>query len=280
VRVFGSVWPEAIVAAELALALIRGARPSRRPARSAPAARPWPRSGSRGDSKIGAGRSRSLSSRAKAAPPPSSTTTSRSPRGRTKARRPAWPHAPAADELLATARESGQPQDYALAFTAAARLLLAQGDRQQANALLVELDQVGGARADSYYAAALAELVRTTLALRQPELATRLVHGVESRTPLFEHALSSSRAQLAEVAGEHAEAAPLYAEAAERWRKFGNVPERAYALLGQGRCLNAQAKMEAEAPLREASELFASMGYKPALAETYALLGSADAAAL
>ena len=49
-------------------------------------------------------------------------------------------------------------------------------------------------------------------------------------------------------------------------------PERAYALLGQGRCLAALGKPAAEAPLREARELFASMGYKPELAETEALV--------
>ena len=72
----------------------------------------------------------------------------------------------------------------------------------------------------------------------------------------------------------------LYAEAAERWRAFGNVPERAYALLGQGRCLAALGDPEAEGPLREAHELFASMGYKPALAETEALLGEGEIAAV
>ena len=76
-----------------------------------------------------------------------------------------------------------------------------------------------------------------------------------------------ARAQLAEAAGDHAEAVALYAEAAERWRKFGNVPERAYALLGQGRCLAALGNPEAKEPLREARELFASMGFTPAVAE-------------
>ena len=71
----------------------------------------------------------------------------------------------------------------------------------------------------------------------------------------------------------------LYAEAAERWREFGNVPERAYALLGQGRCLAALGKPDAEAPLAEARDLFASMGYRPALAETDALLERTTAAA-
>ena len=159
------------------------------------------------------------------------------------------------------------------------RLLLAQGQQQRASALLVELGQVVGTRADPYYASVLPALVRGAAALRQPEVATRLVGGVEPRTPLFEHALSACRAQLAEAAGEHAEAVALYAEAAERWRDFGNVPERANALLGQGRCLTAVDK-EAEVPLREARELFASMGFTPAVAEVDGLLGSPSAAAL
>ena len=54
----------------------------------------------------------------------------------------------------------------------------------------------------------------------------------------------------------------------------------AYALLGQGRSLAKLGKPdEAAAPLREARELFASMGYTPALAETEALLEQTKAAA-
>jgi hypothetical protein len=74
------------------------------------------------------------------------------------------------------------------------------------------------------------------------------------------------------VTGNSAEAATLYADAARQWHEFGNVPERAYALLGQGRCLRALGDPEAEQPLTEAREMFASIGYKPALAETEALL--------
>jgi hypothetical protein len=94
-----------------------------------------------------------------------------------------------------------------------------------------------------------------------------------------ENALSACRAQLVEGIGDHARAGPLYGEAASRWQEFGNVPERAYALLGQGRCLAALGKSEAEAPLREARELFTSMGYKRALAEADALLTQGEAAA-
>ena len=118
------------------------------------------------------------------------------------------------------------------------------------------------------------------LALDDAALAQRLTTGIDPVTPLAEHVLATSRAQLAEAADDHVDAARLYEEAAERWREFGNVPERAYALLGQGRCLAALGKPEAQEPLREARELFASMGYKPALAETEALLRKSEAAAV
>jgi hypothetical protein len=107
----------------------------------------------------------------------------------------------------------------------------------------------------------------------------RLLDGAEPTTPIADHGLCVCQAQLAEAEGDHATAAETYGEAAERWREFGNVPERAYALLGQGRCLAILGKPESEQPLREARELFASMGYEPALAETKALLGERKAAA-
>ena len=64
-----------------------------------------------------------------------------------------------------------------------------------------------------------------------------------------------------------------------RWQQFGNVREYAYALLGQGRCLVALEDPAAEQPLRQAAELFSSMGYRPALAETEALLERTSALA-
>jgi len=59
---------------------------------------------------------------------------------------------------------------------------------------------------------------------------------------------------------------------AQRWRQFGDVPELAYALLGQGRCLVALGTPGAAGALSEARELFSAMGYAPALDETAALL--------
>jgi hypothetical protein len=155
---------------------------------------------------------------------------------------------------------------------------LAAEEPERASALLAELEQVAGARKTPYYARELAAMVRTAHAAGDPALAKRLAHGLEPRYPLDEHALCAARAQLAEHAGEHSDAAALYAEAAARWQQFGNVPERALALLGEGRCLVALGRPEAEVPLRQARDLFVSMGYEPVLAETDALLEQTAAA--
>jgi hypothetical protein len=118
------------------------------------------------------------------------------------------------------------------------------------------------------------------LGLREPELANRLVENVAAQTPLAGHGLCAGHAHVAEGSGDHQGAVTLYAEAAERWREFGNVPERAYALFGLGRCLVALGKGGAKKPLDEGRELFTSMGYRSARAGVDALLDWAAAASL
>jgi class 3 adenylate cyclase len=196
------------------------------------------------------------------------------------AERGAPEQAPTPDELVAAVRGIGLRGLIVLAFAAAAQLLLVQGRREQARALLHELDELALSRVDTNYISILPSLLRVALALDDPPLARRLATGVEPVTPVHGHALASVQAQLTEAAGEQAGAADLYEQAAERWQRFGNVPERAYALLGQGRCLAALGRPEAEEALRGARDLFTSLGYEPALAETRALLGESEAAAV
>jgi hypothetical protein len=187
--------------------------------------------------------------------------------------------APSPEPMLKTARDSGEPQRMADAVAAAASLLVAQAHPEQARLLLHELDRIPASRTDPVYATHLPGLVRTAHALNDPDLATSLTKGVPALIPLHQHALTSSQAQLAEAAGNHSEAATLYADAADRWHEFGNVPERAYALLGQGRSLHAFRDSGAEQPLRLARELFRLIGYNPALEQTNALLNQSQAAA-
>jgi len=64
---------------------------------------------------------------------------------------------------------------------------------------------------------------------------------------------------LAEAEGRTDEAVGLYREAVERWDEYGSVVERAYALLGLGRCGDAKA-------LRDGEAIFASLGASPVVA--------------
>jgi tetratricopeptide (TPR) repeat protein len=181
--------------------------------------------------------------------------------------------------ILSAAREVQHVDITALAPAVAASAL-APHLPEDARAALAELEHAEGAERSPHFARQLSAVVRAALSIRDRELAERLIAKLEPRYPLNEHALCAGRAQISEHAGELENAVALYGEAASRWQQFGNVPERAYALLGQGRCLSALGKAQAEEPLREARELFASMGYRPALAETEALLGESEAAAV
>jgi class 3 adenylate cyclase/tetratricopeptide (TPR) repeat protein len=177
------------------------------------------------------------------------------------------------EELLNAARETGLPVFIGIALPTAAYVLLAQGRSELARTTLQELDGLGYA-----WPGGLRSLVSTALALEGSALAERIVGRVNLNNPYARHILTAARAQIAEADGKPT-AVRLYEEAAEGWKEFGNFPERAYALLGQGRCLHAVGDPRAERALTEARELFASMGYKPALAEAEALLQQAQAAA-
>jgi class 3 adenylate cyclase/tetratricopeptide (TPR) repeat protein len=157
-----------------------------------------------------------------------------------------------------------------LAAAAGANAALGRHDR--ACSLLAEIEAYPDARNDANYGVQLPGLVRVAQAAGGPELAARLATGVEPKWPVGEHSLVTARAALAEQSGETEAAANGYAEAASRWALFGVVAEEAFALLGQGRCLAALGKTEAEKPLLEARKLFASLGAEPALVETEALL--------
>jgi hypothetical protein len=152
----------------------------------------------------------------------------------------------------------------------AAQVQLVGGKPGRARTSLQEIDGLGTVTAPT-----LGSVLRLTRALGEVELGERLAAHLDDVRPLGQRAQHAARAQLAEAAGDPAAAAELYREAADGWHEFGHVPERAYSLLGQGRCLAALNKPEASEPLRLAQELFALIGYRPALAEAQALLGEA-----
>jgi class 3 adenylate cyclase/tetratricopeptide (TPR) repeat protein len=181
-----------------------------------------------------------------------------------------------AEWLVQTVRKTSAADTTATGLAAAAGALVADSP-EEACALLSELEQTAGTRETPYYPGQLPAMLRTAITAGALDLAAQLAHGIELSYPIHEHALCSARAQLAEANGDHAEAADVYGEAAERWQQFGNVPERAYALLGRGRCLVAATGLPAQVPLTEARDLLADMSYTLALDQTERLLAQAAA---
>jgi class 3 adenylate cyclase len=186
---------------------------------------------------------------------------------------------PAEVDWIISSAQKLASADLAIYALAVAAVALADAAPERSHDLLAELERLPGVQGTLYYARQLPGLIRTALTAGDDELGKRLVAGFEPRYPLEEHALCAGRAQLAEYAGEYARAAALYAETGMRWREFGNVPETAYALLGEGRCLLALARPEAQRPLRDARDVFAAIGYTPARRDTESLLEQAAAPA-
>ncbi len=179
--------------------------------------------------------------------------------------------------LESAVRESGDVQFLVggLGLIALARAALDQGTTAT---LLLEVEATPGSRDTSYYAAFLSSMVRTVLEIGEPELAEQLVKGVQPRSAYAEHALMATDAALTEASGDLQAAADIYGEATGRWERFGVVPEQAFALLGQGRCLVGLSRpAEAATALKHAREIFEGLQAAPALAETDALLQQATA---
>jgi class 3 adenylate cyclase/tetratricopeptide (TPR) repeat protein len=182
------------------------------------------------------------------------------------------------DWLSNAARESGDPQMIAQALAAVSAAHAALNQPETATALLAKIDATDGTRDTIYYSIHLPDMVRTSLSLGQPALAEQLLARVEPRHPYTEHALVAANAALTEQRRDHGTAADSYADADARWEAFGVVPEAAFALLGQGRCLIALGRTTDASPvLQRARHIFDQLQAAPALAEIDTLLGEATA---
>ena len=141
----------------------------------------------------------------------------------------------------------------------AAPLLHAQGRREQARWLLAELDQMAANRADPVYASVLTGLVRAAVALNDPgpTLAVSLTAWAFRLRRLCRStpSLAATRTSPKQPATRRRRRGCMRTPPTAGF-EFGNKPECAYALLGQGRSLTTLGKHdEAQTPLREAREL-------------------------
>ncbi|CAN5167458.1 hypothetical protein BH09ACT13_BH09ACT13_11360 [soil metagenome] len=149
--------------------------------------------------------------------------------------------------FLPRAREVGDPQTLLPALVQAAFVTALGGELEEAVALAVEFERTAhGRRIDVY---GLPTILRVCVAAGELPLAQSLVDGAADAadTPVTRHSATTGRAILAEARGRSDEAAALYAEAAAGWSEWGSVVERAYALLGLGRCGDEDAAREASA---------------------------------
>jgi hypothetical protein len=168
--------------------------------------------------------------------------------------------------------ELKETQGVTVGLDLVAHYALATGDLARAQEMLRTLEAFPEVRDSWNYPAYLPEMIRLSLVAIDTTFAERLAEGVPHR-PMELHRISREMvsAELAEARGDLEEAVTRYATAEEGWRVFA-VPERAQALLGRGRCLLAIDELAAEATLREAREVFASLGARRFLPEVDQLL--------
>jgi tetratricopeptide (TPR) repeat protein len=139
------------------------------------------------------------------------------------------------------------------------------GERDAAVDLFTEVSATVGAGDPSW--------TRTLIRLGELELAERLVPTPSPTNPYAERELIVIRAALAEARGEYQAALSGYVEAARGFHEVTWYVEEAFALLGQGRCLQALRRAEEASPVLEsARSLFATMGARAALTEVESLL--------
>jgi class 3 adenylate cyclase/tetratricopeptide (TPR) repeat protein len=180
-----------------------------------------------------------------------------------------------AERALEIARGTGDAAYLAFAAWGVVPALITAGRVDEAHALLRDVADNSG-HDHSEYCHHLPRLARAAVALDDDELIVNLANGVPHVLPRQQHAHVVVRAIQAERAGEFAEAAALYADAADRWEKFTEKIEQAHALLGEGRCLAALGDPHADAPLRRARALFDEMGARRRVDECDSLIADAS----
>ena len=159
---------------------------------------------------------------------------------------------------LPRAREVRDPQALLPALTSGAVAYAAAGDRVNSGSLIAETEQEVR-ELPAIWRTPPPQVVRLCVLLGMIEVAERMLAADPPPVPRNEHDHLSGRAILAEAGERSTEAARLYAEAAEAWGAFGGVVERAYALLGLGRCGDPAAE-------REGMEIFQWLDAQPLLA--------------
>jgi class 3 adenylate cyclase len=178
-------------------------------------------------------------------------------------------------DVRSVAVESTDGQIRATVLSAAVLVGSMRGDHDDAMALTKGLSESQDMKSDWYYVSRTPILARACVAAGRPDLLPSLTEGVSPKPRGHENALISVEAIRSESSGAFGKAAQTYADAAERWSSFPSVPERAFSLLGMGRCLLQLGDPDATFPLRDARDIFFSLGATPLITDTDEMLAKA-----
>ncbi len=177
------------------------------------------------------------------------------------------------DWIVTTVRGAQVPEYMVFGLGAPGETRASLGQEATAAALLTEIAEEPRTRRQVTYPALLPSLVRTAVTIGDEALGKLLCDGVDRRFAYADLALTAAQGVFEEAHGELATASATYGDAAERWERFGVVPEQGFALLGRGRCLVGHGRPTEAAPvLQRARGIFERLGAAPALAETDTLL--------
>ena len=152
-------------------------------------------------------------------------------------------------------------------------------DTVRARALLERIIAAPGVKTSLFYGIWLPTMVRTALALGDRALAERVTAGFEPRYPVHDAANVAARARLKEHDGDPSAAADLYRDSAHRYDELGHRKERAFSLMGRGRCLAALGEPQAGESLASARATFVEFGFTRTADEISRLLETVSARA-
>jgi tetratricopeptide (TPR) repeat protein len=180
---------------------------------------------------------------------------------------------------LQAARAAGDPQLVIPALELVGLVAVAEGRVDEARMALLDVERIT-AETGPLVVSVAPELIRIACATRDLDLARRLLDASVARPGRTGIIFVMGRATIAEAEGRSEEALADFTDAGDRWAEYGSVPERGFALIGQGRCLIKLGRAaEADEPLRTARDLFAGLGAVRPLAEIDDLLAQTTARA-
>jgi class 3 adenylate cyclase/tetratricopeptide (TPR) repeat protein len=163
-----------------------------------------------------------------------------------------------ASALLHAARRSGDQQVLVPGLSMSALVASAAGDLEGAIACVEELELLTRDQ-PAWRSFCRVETLRIAVGAGRLDLAQEFARNPEFGGAWDACARLTAGAVIAEARGDTAEAADGYRRAADLWVDYGSALESAYALVGLGRCGDADAA-------READETFARLGARPVLA--------------